>query len=672
MSGQIPSALAGERSSLSPLRHRTFAMLWTATVVSNIGTWMQNAAASWLMTGLDPDPLTVALVQVATTLPMFVFALPAGALADIVDRRRLLLVIQIAATLWVAGFGLLVWSGRVTPGILLGFSFLAATFASLVAPAWQSIVPSLVPRQDLQAAVALNSVGINISRAVGPALAGVIIAGMGMAAPFWLNALAAIGVIAALTWWRPSQGAARRLPPERFGGAIRAGLRHAGHNPHLRATLIRAAGFFVFASAYWALLPLVAREQVRGGPTLYGILLGAIGAGAVGGAFLLPWLKRTLGADRVVIAGTVGTALALFLFGVARHPAIALAASLIAGVAWIAVLATLNVSAQVALPEWVRGRGLSIFATVMFAGLALGSALWGQIAVMIYALAGARALARDRSRPRTGAGDHRVQHPAGTTRRIPGGHREARTGTAARRRLQLVHLRGCRDGRTFRGNLSGGLMARALASARARDQCRPRVAGSRSPLRRRRGTQGHASGRRQTRRPRDGRIGDILKSTSGAGRPSRIIDNAPAPAGRHAAGNARPRCVSACNGRGLLLDAGEDDFDCGALPLRSKRRLVVGFKYERAPRIDRVGAEDTFIVSARHGAGLAALSFDETNACSTRTDRACRSRGSFRAGRSLIALVAFLGCRRFPASGECQHQNNDEPASLHDWSCRWV
>jgi MFS family permease len=413
MSGQIPSALAGERSSLNPLRHRTFVMLWTATVVSNIGTWMQNAAASWLMTGLDPDPLTVALVQVATTLPMFVFALPAGALADIVDRRRLLLVIQIAATLWVAGFGLLVWSGRVTPGILLGFSFLAASFASLVAPAWQSIVPSLVPRQDLQAAVALNSVGINISRAVGPALAGVIIAGMGMAAPFWLNAVATIGVIAALTWWRPSQGAARRLPPERFGGAIRAGLRHARHNPHLRATLIRAAGFFVFASVYWALLPLVAREQVRGGPTLYGILLGAIGAGAVGGAFLLPWLKRTLGADRVVIAGTVGTALALFLFGVARHPAIALAASLIAGVAWIAVLATLNVSAQVALPEWVRGRGLSIFATVMFAGLALGSALWGQIAVMIglsaahFAAAAGLVLAvplMRRWKPQTGAG----------------------------------------------------------------------------------------------------------------------------------------------------------------------------------------------------------------------------------------------------------------------------
>ena len=290
-----PPAPAQEGSSLGPLRHWAFAVLWTATVVANIGTWMQNAAASWLMTGLASNPLMVALVQVATTLPMFVFALPAGALADIVDRRRLLLVIQIAVTLWVAGFGLLVWSGRVTPAILLGFTFIAATFASLVAPAWQSIVPSLVPRRELQAAVALNSVGINISRAVGPALAGLIIAGVGMAAPFWMNSIATIGVIAALMWWHPPQGTGRRLPPERFSSAIRAGLRHARHNPHLRATLIRAAGFFVFASAYWALLPLVARDQVRGGPTLYGILLGTIGAGAVGGAFVLPWLKRRLG-----------------------------------------------------------------------------------------------------------------------------------------------------------------------------------------------------------------------------------------------------------------------------------------------------------------------------------------------------------------------------------------
>jgi MFS family permease len=372
-----------EGSSLDPFRHTTFAVLWIATVVSNVGTWMQNAAAGWLMTGLDPDPLVVSLVQVATSLPMFVFALPAGALADIVDRRRLLIVVQASVAVLVAGFGLLVWLGRVTPSLLLAFTFVAGTAAALIAPAWQSIVPQLVPRQHLQPAVALNSVGLNISRAVGPALAGIIIVAWGLAAPFWLNAISTVGVIAALIWWRPTTDAtSHRLPAERFHRAIRAGLRHARHNPHLRATLIRAAGFFVFASAYWALLPLLARDQVAGGPQLYGTLLGMIGAGAVIGAFALPWLKRWLGADKLVAAGTAGTAIALVLFAIARQPATALIASFVAGVAWIAVLATINVSAQVALPGWVRGRGLSIFGTVMFGGLSFGSALWGQVAAM--------------------------------------------------------------------------------------------------------------------------------------------------------------------------------------------------------------------------------------------------------------------------------------------------
>src|SRR5262245_5253320 len=286
----VPGATPGEASSLSPFRYPAFTVLWAATVVSNIGTWMQNAAAGWLMTSLDPDPFVVSLVQVAGSLPLFLFALPAGALADIVDRRTLLVAIQGTVAALIAAFGLVVWRGWVTPATLLGFAFLAASAAALIAPAWQSIVPLLVPRPDLQPAVALNSVGLNVSRAVGPALAGLVIAAWGVAAPFWLSALTTIGVIAALIWWRPQVGGGkRRLPPERFYRAISAGLRHARYNPHLRATLIRAAGFFVFASAYWALLPLVARSQVAGGPALFGILLGEIGAGAVGAAFALPW-----------------------------------------------------------------------------------------------------------------------------------------------------------------------------------------------------------------------------------------------------------------------------------------------------------------------------------------------------------------------------------------------
>lgn len=375
-------APSSEGSSLAPFRHSVFAVLWVATVVSNIGTWMQSAAAGWLMTTLDSDPFVVSLVQVAASLPLFLFALPAGALADIIDRRRLLIIIQVTVAALCAAFGFLVWRGWMTPAILLGFVFLAATAAALINPAWQSIVPQLVPRQDLQPAIALNSVGLNVSRAVGPALAGLVIASWDTAAPFWLNALTTIGVIASLLWWRPQAGGNRHLPPERFYRAIGAGLRHTRYNPHLRATLIRAAGFFLFASAYWALLPLVARNQVAGGPGLYGILLGAIGAGAVAGAFALPWLKRRLGADRLVITGTVGTAIALLLFALARNSLVALAASLIAGASWIAVLATINVSAQVALPAWVRGRGLSIFGAVMFGSLAMGSAIWGKVAAL--------------------------------------------------------------------------------------------------------------------------------------------------------------------------------------------------------------------------------------------------------------------------------------------------
>lgn len=369
-------------SAWTPFRFTAFAVLWSATVVSNIGTWMQSAAAGWLMTALQPDPLTVSLVQVATSLPMFLLALPAGALADILDRRKLLIAVQMTIAIAVSIFALMVWADRVTPADLLLFTFLAGASAALIAPAWQAIVPDLVPRSELGPAVALNSIGINISRAVGPALAGLLIAALGIAAPFWVNAATYLGVIAALFWWRPSLGQ-RHLPAEHFVSAIRIGLRHARHNRNLRTTLIRAAGFFVAASAYWALLPLVAHDQVKGGPQLYGILLGAIGAAAVGGALLLPRAKAMLGADRLVAVGTIGTAVALALFGFARDPAIALIAAVFAGLSWIAVLATLNVSAQVSLPAWVRGRGLAMFTMVMFGGMALGSAIWGQAAALV-------------------------------------------------------------------------------------------------------------------------------------------------------------------------------------------------------------------------------------------------------------------------------------------------
>jgi MFS family permease len=379
-----PSATApDEQSSIAPFYHRAFAVLWGATVISNIGTWMQSAAAGWLMTDLDPHPFTVSLVQVAASLPMFVFAIPAGALADIVDRRRLMILVQIVVTVFGFAFAFFVRLGQVTPDFLLAFMFVATTAAAVIMPAWQSIVPQLVSQQLLQPAIALNSAGVNVSRAVGPALAGIIIAAWGMDAPFWLNALSNIAVIAALLWWRPPNvDVVRNLPSERFLLAIGTGLRYARYNVHLRATQIRAFGFYLFASSYWALLPLIARDQIASGPKLYGILLGAIGLGAIGGAFALPYLKRRFGPDRAVALGTLGTVIALLLFAFAKRSGVALAASALAGVSWIAVLATLNVSAQLALPGWVRGRGLSIFSTVMFGSLTLGSTIWGKVATL--------------------------------------------------------------------------------------------------------------------------------------------------------------------------------------------------------------------------------------------------------------------------------------------------
>jgi predicted MFS family arabinose efflux permease len=244
-------------------------------------------------------------------------------------------------------------------------------------------VPQLVPKEDLAPAIAANSVGINISRAIGPAIGGVIIIGFGIAAPFWLNAISNLGVIGVLLWWRSPQKHMDGMLAERFTNAIRTGFRYALHNRYLRATLVRAVWFFLFASAYWALLPLVARNQIAGGPELYGALLGAIGIGAVGGAFVLPWLKAKIGADMLVAAGEVGTAVTLVLFGLAREPILALSASLTAGVSWIAVLASLNISAQYSLPDWVRGRGLAAYVAVFFGTLTIGSVLWGQVAGMV-------------------------------------------------------------------------------------------------------------------------------------------------------------------------------------------------------------------------------------------------------------------------------------------------
>ncbi len=381
-----------EGSAWAPFARPAFALLWTATVVSNVGTWMNDVGAGWLMASLAPTPLMVSLVQAATTLPIFLFALPAGALADIVDRRRLLILLNLLLGALAGCFALLVFAGLTEVWLLLAFTFLMGTGTAFMAPAWQAIVPKLVERPQLQAAIALNSMGINVSRAIGPALAGLLIAAAGIATPFALNAVSFLGIILALYVWKPPAEAPRTLPPETMAGAMRTGIRYVFQSGPLTATLLRAVAFFLFASAYWALLPLIAKQVLAGGPELYGLLLACLGGGAVAGAVVLPRAKRALGPDRTVAAGTLGTAAALLvLAGVRSQPAAALACVL-AGLSWIWVLSSLNVSAQTALPDWVRARGLSVFLTVFFGSMTLGSVVWGQTATAI-GIPGALALA---------------------------------------------------------------------------------------------------------------------------------------------------------------------------------------------------------------------------------------------------------------------------------------
>ena len=362
-----------------PLSFPVFRALWIATIVSNVGTWMHDLGAGWLMTSLSPSPLLVALVQTATTLPMFLLALPAGALADIVDRRKMLLAAQVLGMLAASVLAIVTLQNRVTPEVLLGATFVLGTAAALSAPVFQAIVPELVDKQALPDAIALNSLGVNISRAIGPALGGVIVALAGTAAVFALNAVSVFAVLAVLFTWRRPQ-AVHGLPPEHFFGAIKAGYRYTRHSPALRLVLIRAVGFFLFGSALWAMLPLVARRGLELDAAGYGALLGCMGAGAVVGAILLKRLRRRVPANTLSIGATLVFALSTTALALATSAWAAGSVMFAAGFAWIGMLTSLNVAAQMASPSWVKARALAVYLLVMQGGMTGGSILWGSLA----------------------------------------------------------------------------------------------------------------------------------------------------------------------------------------------------------------------------------------------------------------------------------------------------
>lgn len=372
---------ASSSSAFAPFRYRIFSVLWMATLLSNIGTWMFNVTSGWLMTMLSPSPFMVSLIQVATSLPVFLFALPAGALGDMFNRRTLLLITQFISALVMIVFAGLLETGQNSTSLLLLFTFLSGTSAAFAYPAWQAIIPALIPRNSLQAAITLNGVSINIARAIGPAIGGFILMSLGAVVTVMLNALSFLIVIVALLWWRTTQASnSTLLPREQLVGAMQAGVRFALGSQALRYTLIRTFAFFVFASAYWALLPLIARDLLQGGPGLYGLLLTALGGGALLGTLWLPRLKQQLSMSQTVALGTAGTAFAMILFAYGTIVWTDIIASLFAGVSWIVVLSALNLSAQVSLPDWVRARSMAIFQMVLFGAMTIGSLAWGQMA----------------------------------------------------------------------------------------------------------------------------------------------------------------------------------------------------------------------------------------------------------------------------------------------------
>lgn len=365
--------------AFAPLRHRVFRSLWLATLASNTGMWVQNTGAGWMMTSLDPSPFMVSLVQAASMLPVFLLALPAGALADIVDRRRFLIGAQLWMLLMALLLTLLAGADALGPWGLLAITFGIGAGTALNFPAWAATTPELVPREDLVGAVALNGIGFNLARAAGPALGGFAIAAAGPEAAFALNGFAFLLLIVALVAWRRPASLATTLPKEHLVGAMRAGLRFVAASPSMQSAILRACAFFLPAAAVWGLLPLHVRGQLGLGPEAFGLMLGVMGFAAVGAGFVLPTLRARMDRGTLVFRASLLEALSMGLLALSEHWAPAAFALSLYGAAWIAAGSTLAVSAQMAAPAWVRARAIAIYQLSFFGMMAFGAALAGWV-----------------------------------------------------------------------------------------------------------------------------------------------------------------------------------------------------------------------------------------------------------------------------------------------------
>lgn len=372
-------------SGWAPLRRPLFRNRLIASIVSNVGSWMQDTAGTWLMTTLTGSPLLIALMQTAASLPVLMLGFPAGATADIYDRRRLLLLWQTWMLITVAVLSVLTFSGWVTPVALLLLTFLLNIGSAMNNPAWQAIVPELVPASELPDAIAINSAGFNLARAVGPALGGLVVAGFvsaqqGAGIVFLFNSVSFVAVLLVLYFWKRVPLFKSALPAERVLGSMRAGVRYIRYAPALRSVLLRAFLFTTFASAVWALLAVVAQQDLRQGPLGYGVLNGCLGFGAVIGASLLPRMRRMFVPDQIVITANVIFGLTLAVLALSRFTPLILICLIAAGFAWTSTTSTFNVAVQTSVPGWIQARALGAYQVVFAGGMAIGSAMWGALA----------------------------------------------------------------------------------------------------------------------------------------------------------------------------------------------------------------------------------------------------------------------------------------------------
>jgi MFS family permease len=376
---------AAALSPWGPLRRPLFRGRFFASIVSNTGGWMQDTAATWLMTALTGSPLLIALMQTAASLPVLLLGLPAGALADILDRRRLLIFFQTWMLVAAAVLAVLSFTGGVGPWMLIALTLLLNVGAAMNNPAWQAIVPELVERDELSNAISLNSAGFNISRAVGPALGGLMAAAFvsarrGAGVVFLVNAVTFVFVIVVLYRWKRRPLHASALPAERTLGSIRAGIRYVRHAGAIRGILLRAFLLTSAVSAMWALLAVVADRDLRHGALGYGLLNGCIGAGAVLGAVLLPRIRARFSGEQIVVGASLVFAVTLLVLAFVHRTPLIVAVLLAAGMAWTSTTSTFNIAVQRSVPAWVQARALGTYQMVFQGGLALGSVVWGAVA----------------------------------------------------------------------------------------------------------------------------------------------------------------------------------------------------------------------------------------------------------------------------------------------------